>query len=227
MLPPDDPERASVATLFDVVRYAPLEHLSTGPDGMAIAARASASGELVELREAKVAHDDPDRWSAIAAIADVYALVEHRAARKLLAREAIAGTPVLVLEGLFERDLSARLALGPLGELAACSLLMQLADALWHVHALGVVHGNLGPSAVLLRDNGAPLLDFPWLDVGRPRTALDLACHPPERAREPLDMRSDVYALGVLLQIMLLGRAAAPHDPRDTFGSFAGLLDQM
>jgi serine/threonine protein kinase len=227
MLPPDESGRVSVETLAEVVRYAPLRLLSTGLDGMAIAARVSASGAVVELRHATLAQENPERWAVIDGLAKTYALIEHRAFRRLLAREAIAGTPVLVLDGLPERDLGARIAIGPLPPADACALIMTLADALWHAHALGIVHGNLGPSAVLLEDDGAPRLDFPWLDVGRAQTPLDLACHPPERAREALDMRSDVYALGALLQIAILGRAAAPHEPRETLGAFAGLLAQM
>jgi len=223
MLPPDDPGRVSIETLAEVVRYAPLAHLSSGPDGMAIAARASATGEVVELRQANVALDRPERWRAIEELARAYELVSHRALRRLLAREVIAGTPVLVLEGVLERDLTARLALGPLPELDACTMVATLADALWSAHVLGIVHGNLGPSAVLLADSGAPLLDVPWLDVGRPQTPLDVACHPPERAHEALDMRSDVFALGVLLKLMLLGHAPAAHEPRDTFGAFVQL----
>jgi hypothetical protein len=65
-----------------------------------------------------------------------------------------------------------------------------------------------------------PLFDFPWLDCGTPFATLDAACVAPEAATEALDASSDVYALGVLLRVMLLGRAE-----RD--GESCGELDEV
>jgi eukaryotic-like serine/threonine-protein kinase len=204
--------------------YVPLRQLSTGPDGTAIAARLGAEGPMVELRHATIAATDALRWARIEATAGEYALIEHRVFRRLLARELLNGNPVLVLDGTRERSLTDRLQLGPLPPREVLTLGLQLMDALFAAHALGFAHGHLGPSSVHLDDDGAPSLDFEWLDVGQARTALDHACLPPEAADDALDYASDVFALGKLLGTLLVGRAPQPGDE---LGAFDALLAAM
>jgi serine/threonine protein kinase len=89
-------------------------------------------------------------------------------------------------------------------------------------HRLGFVHGGIAPSRILVRDDGSPVLDFTWLDVGARVSPLDAACLPPEYGRVALLPRSDVYALGMLLRVALLGRAPRPGELHAA-GSFAEL----
>ena len=79
---------------------------------------------------------------------------------------------------------------------------------------------------MLFDETGNALLDFAWLDVGAKRTPLDAACLPPEQNEEALDVRSDVFALGALLRVALLGRA--PHaGQRETLGAFDAIIGEM
>lgn len=95
----------------------------------------------------------------------------------------------------------------------------QLADALAHAHAHGVVHRDLKPSNVLLElsTGVARLLDFgvARVDDGfRTRTGMTLGTPsymaPEQLAGAPASAATDTYALGVMLFELLAGRR--PHD---------------
>ena len=104
---------------------------------------------------------------------------------------------------------------------AAVALCAQLADALAHAHAQGLVHRDVKPANVLVRDDDTPLLtDFGVAhDSELPSVTreggfvgtLDYAS--PEQVRgEAIDARTDVWSLGVILHELLAAEApfAAP-----------------
>ncbi|MFN3414881.1 MAG: serine/threonine-protein kinase [Caldimonas sp.] len=93
-------------------------------------------------------------------------------------------------------------------------------DALSHAHAAGVVHGHVRPDAVWLDITGRALLgafepDGRVIDPTRQATARGLYLAPEVAAGRRADPRSDVYAVGLLLYELLVGRAAvADPQPR-------------
>jgi tetratricopeptide (TPR) repeat protein len=99
----------------------------------------------------------------------------------------------------------------------------KLAAALAHVHSLGIVHGDLKPSNVLLTPHAEPLLmDFNLSGnqrLDRSARGGTLPYMPPEQLEGVLnapaqldayDQRSDVFSLGVLLYELLGGRLPFP-----------------
>ena len=124
--------------------------------------------------------------------------------------------PYLVLELLHGKTLSERLTGGtlPLGE--ALRVAVEVARALSHAHARGIVHRDLSAGNVFLCDDGhVKLLDLGMaqafgqrkVDGGTP------AYMAPEQWRgAPEDERTDVFALGVMLYRMLAGEPPFPDD---------------
>ena len=110
------------------------------------------------------------------------------------------------------RDLLARH--GPLPEPLVAVLLGQLLDALTAVHAQGVVHGDVKPANLLLRDGPRPhllLADFgvaTRAEERPPGPAGTPAFLPPERlAGSPPHPSQDVYAAGLVARRALAGSA--------------------
>jgi eukaryotic-like serine/threonine-protein kinase len=118
----------------------------------------------------------------------------------------------------------------PLGEYAAAkhlntrerlALMILVCEAVQHAHQRGIIHRDLKPSNILVDENGQPkVLDFGLArvtdsdaqatrqtDVGQ--LLGTLAYMSPEQVlADPLalDMRTDVYALGVMLYELLAGK---------------------
>jgi serine/threonine protein kinase/tetratricopeptide (TPR) repeat protein len=99
-------------------------------------------------------------------------------------------------------------------------LLRQLAGGLAFVHGHGIVHGDLSPKNVMLRDDGRPvIIDFgsaAYASSGRAErepTELGSVLHgtpgymAPERLQgAPVDARTDLYALGCISFELITGR---------------------
>jgi serine/threonine-protein kinase len=125
--------------------------------------------------------------------------------------------PYLVMAYVDGGSLADRLdgRLGPLPLREASRILIQIADALDYAHARGMLHRDVKPSNILLTQEGEAMLT----DFGIARAAWDsrltasdmrigtAAYMAPEQARgRPMDRRTDVYALGVVLYEMVTGR---------------------
>jgi TolB-like protein/Tfp pilus assembly protein PilF len=116
--------------------------------------------------------------------------------------------------------LQRRIADGPLPVDEAVAIAVQVARGLAKAHARGIVHRDVKPSNVFVTDDGVvKLLDFGIAKLADVTltgagTMLGTAAYmSPEQARgEPVDHRSDLWSLGVLLYEMLAGRRAFPGD---------------
>ena len=110
---------------------------------------------------------------------------------------------------------------GPLPPDRALTIAMQVADALSASHRCGIVHRDLKPDNVILVARGrerdfVKILDFGIAKLttegaSRTRTGLVMgtpAYMSPEQCegRGALDARTDIYALGIVLYEMLVGR---------------------
>jgi tRNA A-37 threonylcarbamoyl transferase component Bud32 len=112
-------------------------------------------------------------------------------------------------------DLKQRLAGGALPVQQALKLLESIAQGLGAAHAEGIVHRDVKPGNILFRADGTPLLsDFGiakslYRDADLTATGVFLGSPnymAPEQADSgEIDIRADIYALGVILYEMLTG----------------------
>ncbi|ABS28352.1 serine/threonine-protein kinase [Anaeromyxobacter sp. Fw109-5] len=124
--------------------------------------------------------------------------------------------PYLVLELLRGRALAERLSGEPPALRESLRVASEVASALAHAHAEGVVHRDLSPGNVFLCDDGrVKVLDFGLSHAfGRRRISGGTPGYmAPEQWRgAPEDERTDVYALGVMLYRMISGTLPFPED---------------
>ena len=136
----------------------------------------------------------------------------------------------LVMEYLEGETLAARLERGALGVTEALELGLQIVDALDKAHRKGVVHRDLKPANVMLTPSGTKLLDFGLAKTGVSQsggpsglsalpTRTDLTTPgamlgtlqymaPEQLEGTEVDVRTDIFAFGVLLHEMVTGKKA-------------------
>ncbi|MBI4758109.1 MAG: protein kinase [Chloroflexi bacterium] len=127
----------------------------------------------------------------------------------------VDGTLYIVMQYVEGGTLKERLG-APLDLDAVAKIIRQVGEALEYAHGLGVVHRDIKPSNVLLaRGDRVLLSDFGLAKMMESTSALTKAgvgmgtpqYMSPEQGRgEPVDRRSDIYSLGVVLYEMLTGQ---------------------
>jgi serine/threonine-protein kinase len=147
--------------------------------------------------------------------AKAIAKLEHLHILPLFAYGEDNGTAYMVMRYLKAGSLTDRIRLGPLRLDDASRLLNQIAGALDHAHAHGVLHRDVKPSNVLLdADGNAFLTDFGIAKIVE--SAIDLtgagilgtpAYMSPEQCRGNAELTpaSDQYSLGIILYEMVTG----------------------
>jgi tetratricopeptide (TPR) repeat protein len=121
-----------------------------------------------------------------------------------------ASGPYVIMELLRGEPLSARLARAPLPLGEAVRIALEVARALAHAHAAGVLHRDVNPGNVFLCESGAvKVLDFGLAQVlgsAGTRGGTPSYTSPEQWRGDPQDARTDLFGLGCLLYRMLAGR---------------------
>lgn len=125
--------------------------------------------------------------------------------------------PYLVMRLVDGEELASRMDRGSVPPREAIEIGLAICDGLAHAHGLGLVHRDLKPDNVVLTARGLRILDFGLaraIASDDPRlTRTGLVCgtprymSPEQASGDPIDARSDLYAVGVLLHEMLTGDA--------------------
>lgn len=121
----------------------------------------------------------------------------------------------IAMEYLGGGDLKQRIAKG-ISEPDAVAYLRQIASALAEVHKVGILHRDLKPGNIMLRDdNTIALIDFGL--AKRMRLKLEITgsgeifgtpyyMSPEQGHGNGVDLRSDIYSLGIIFYEMLTGK---------------------
>jgi eukaryotic-like serine/threonine-protein kinase len=107
------------------------------------------------------------------------------------------GQPFLVTDLADGKALAGQIGAQELTVGRAIAIVLQVLEGLRHLHAHGVVHREIGPQTVWLGTS----LTGEAVSIGPPRLAI---------GSDRADSRGDLYATGLLLYAMCVGRAAPP-----------------
>ncbi|MGH9328814.1 MAG: protein kinase domain-containing protein, partial [Vicinamibacterales bacterium] len=211
-------------TISRLGHYNVLERIGAGGMGEVYRARDTKLGRTVAIKvlpEAIAA--DHDRRERFLREARATAALSHPNIAMLFEVGQDGDRIYLVFEYVAGRTLGAVIAGRPLPPRLALDLAIQIADALADAHVTGIVHRDIKPDNVMVTPKEkAKVLDFGlahWTEGGLARehaptmvaTASGsvlgtVAYMSPEQALgQPLDGRSDIFSLGVVLYEMLTG----------------------
>jgi predicted Ser/Thr protein kinase len=192
-----------------------LEILGRGGMGVVYKARQTSLDRIVALKVlAPGVAGDPDFAGRFDREAKLLASVNHPNVVQVHDFGREGGVHFLVMEYVDGESLDDAFRRGGLEPARLTRVLRDVARGLSRIHGVGLVHRDLKPANILLaRDGSAKIGDF-GLAVGSGTRAGDQSYFigsphyaSPEQARgAPVDARSDLYALGVILYEGFEGR---------------------
>jgi serine/threonine-protein kinase len=218
----------SLSEPLRIDRYEVVRELGRGAMGTVFLARDSKLGRLVALKTFRLGGAGVDLEDS--AVLRRRTLREAQRAGTLSHPNVVtiydvvetgdAGSPFfIVMEFVEGRGLDMRLReRGPLPLDDTVIIAEQIASALDHLHARGIIHRDIKPANVLVGEDGRlRLTDFGIARGEDPTQTLETAIYgtpqymAPEQVQgRAVDARTDVFALGVLLYEMLTGRRPFP-----------------
>jgi serine/threonine protein kinase len=213
-----------------VSQYRVVEEIGRGSMGIVFKAQDTLSGRFVALKiiaEKLVA--DPEMLQRFEREGRAASALRHPNICAVLDSGSWKGRAYLAMELLVGQALDDRLALGPIPAAMLLEIAIGVAGALEATHAIGVVHRDIKPANLFLTTAGqvkvldfglaklrarAPLAeDAPTVAMFVTRRNIMVGTLPymsPEQiCCEPLDGRSDLYSLGVVLYELATGQLPA------------------
>jgi eukaryotic-like serine/threonine-protein kinase len=179
----------------------------------------------VALKVVRAGHSSPSLLRRFEQEANLMGILQHPGIAQVYeagtAQTPLGAVPYFAMEFIEGQNIDEWAARNPLDIAARLELLAKVCDAVQHAHQRGVIHRDLKPGNILVHPSGQPkVLDFGIARLIEGETQLTrqtslgqilgtLDYMSPEQALGntlEVDLRSDVYSLGVILYLLLANR---------------------
>jgi serine/threonine protein kinase len=196
--------------------YRRIRRIASGPVSDLYMAESESAGALVALKVVrdrnKDQHDLDHTFRRFLQEYEIVQRIKHPSVVQLFDLGVSDDHAWLVMEYFKEGDLRRRMRAG-MRPRPALRTAIAIAHALEAMHGAGVLHRDLKPGNVMLREDGSPaLIDFGMSkDTALAQEVTDTGLifgtphymSPEQGHGEPIDARSDLYSLGVMVYEML------------------------
>ena len=166
--------------------------------------------------------EDPNFLSRFNREARIVAKLDHPNIVPIYDFAQDADTPYLVMRYVEGKTLKAILREGPIPTERVFSIIRPALDGLAYAHAQGVLHRDIKPSNIMVaNDEHVYLADFGLARIakaGESTMSQDMLIgtpqyiSPEQASGKPIDERSDIYSVGIVLYEMLTGRVPFSAD---------------
>jgi non-specific serine/threonine protein kinase len=208
--------------LETIAHYRVVSKLGEGGMGVVYAAADERLHRRVALKMVRGTSRDPQSRERLWREARAAASVSHPNVCQLYEVGEANGELFIAMELLEGQSLAARLAVGPLALPESVDITVAILSALSAIDARGLVHRDLKPSNIFLTPHGVKVLDFglargtheagAQTDGGITMAGTVMGTphymSPEQITGEPLDGRSDLFAVGTILFELLVGNQA-------------------
>ncbi len=227
--------RTTPTTMAEIKGYRLLSEIHRGAQGVVYRAVQESTGQSVAV---KVMREGPHAGEVDRARFDrevkVLAQLQHPNIVSILDTGSSSGSFYFVMDYIHGQPLDVFTAGAEHSIPDTLALFADICSAIQAAHVRGVIHRDIKPGNILIDEDGQPhILDFGLAKVEEEDAPMmtmtgqfvgSIPWSSPEQADAPslVDVRSDVYALGVILFQMLTGRF-----PYDVTGNLRDVLERI
>ena len=196
-------------------RYEILEIIGEGASGRVARAQDPLMGRVVAVKLLSEEFARPAAREHFLKEASIAGQLTHPGIVALhdIGIEESSSTPYLVMEYIEGLPLDRLLRKGSVAHPKACAWIAHAASALAAAHRKGIVHGDVKPANILITSEGSvKLTDFGMARFARrgssddPLLGAPAYWSPEQIVGRPLNARSDIFSLGVVLYELVTGR---------------------
>jgi len=211
--------------------------LGRGGMGAVYAAEQLSSGRRVALKVLSHQLDSPDARARFLREGRLAASINHPNSVYVFGTEEIGDTPVIAMELIAGGTLQDRIQrFGPLPVGAAVDAVLQIIAGLEAAHSVGILHRDIKPANCFEDMDGTVKIGDFGLSIstagrGDSMQTIDgtflgtpAFCSPEQLRGEELNVRSDMYSVGVTLFYLLTGRT--PFEGRNMVQQLANSLEK-